>query len=54
MGKDEARQARIHDRLFVAVMALTRIGNPKMVDPDLTVEKAQAIAADALKLIMED
>jgi hypothetical protein len=53
MRKDEARQARIHDRLLVAVMSLARIGDPKLVDPDLTLEKAQAIAASALKRIME-
>lgn len=51
MSYDEARQARIDTRLMIAVIALTRIGNPTMADLDLTLEKAKALAADALKRI---
>jgi hypothetical protein len=54
MRKDEARQARIHDRLLVAVVALTKLGDPLSPDPPATLAEAQAIARDALRRIMED
>jgi hypothetical protein len=51
MRKDEARQARIHDRLLVAVVALTKLGDPLSPDPPATLsaerEETQLAAANS-------